>query len=183
MLESLPTDECLIASAASGDRAAFDVLAARHLLRLRRAALRILDDAAAAEDVAQDALLRAWTAAARFDSAQGSVATWLHRIAVNLAIDHLRRRRPAAAAVPEDLPDPAASADERAIERERTALLASGIAALPDRQRAALALSYGRGLSGSEAAQILDVSLRGLEGLLRRGRLALRDYLSARDGA
>lgn len=174
------SDEALIARAAAGDAAAFDLLASRHLLRLRRAALRIVDDPAAAEDVAQEAMLRAWTAAGRFHPAQGSAATWLHRIAVNLAIDHLRRRRPVQG-IPDELADPSVAADEAVMARERSAALASGMAALPSRQRAALALSYGHGLSGAEAARELDVSVRGLEGLLRRGRLALRGYLRARD--
>lgn len=179
-MSDVPTDEALIARVAAGDAAAFDVLASRHLLRLRRAALRIVDDPAAAEDVAQEAMLRAWTAAGRFDPAQASVGTWLHRIAVNLSIDLLRRRRPTGD-VPDGLADPSLAADDAVMARERSAALASGLAALPARQRAALALSYGHGLSGEDAARRLDVSVRGLEGLLRRGRLALRDYLRARD--
>jgi RNA polymerase sigma-70 factor (ECF subfamily) len=163
-----------MARVAAGDRAAFDLLAARHLLRLRRIALRILDDAPAAEDVAQETMLRAWTGAARFDPSRGTAQAWLARIARNLALDQLRRRRPGAA-VPEDL-------EETLLRRERGALLAAGIAALPARQRTAIALTYGEGQTGAEVARTLAVSTRALEGLLRRGRTWLRLHLNQADG-
>jgi len=172
------SDETLMARTAAGDRAAFDALAARYLLRLRRAALRVLGDPAAAEDVAQDALLRAWTRAGSYDPQQAAVSTWLHRIAVNAAIDRLRAVRPAGA-MPEDLADPSPAADAALILRERDGLLARAIATLPDRQREAIALTYGEGWSGQDAAQALSVSTRALEGLLHRGRKMLRAYLEA----
>lgn len=59
-----------------------------------RAALRILDDAAAAEDVAQGALLRAWYRAHSYDPAQAGISTWLHHVAANAAIDRVRAARP-----------------------------------------------------------------------------------------
>ena len=172
------SDDLLMARTAAGDRAAFDALAARYLLRLRRAALRVLGDPAAAEDVAQDALLRAWTRAGSYDPKQAAVSTWLHRIAVNAAIDRLRAVRPGGA-MPEDLADPAPAADAALILREREGLLAQAIATLPDRQRTAIALTYGEGWSGQDAARALSVSTRALEGLLHRGRKVLRAYLEA----
>ncbi|GAC1340120.1 MAG: RNA polymerase sigma factor [Acetobacteraceae bacterium] len=166
--------------AAAGDRQAFDVLAARYGLRLRRAALRVLGDPAAAEDVAQDALLRAWMRAGTYDRAQASVGTWLHRIAVNAAIDRVRAARPTTE-VPESLHDPAYGADLVLAGRQRRRLLAEAIASLPARQRTAIALTYGEGWSGQEAARALSVSTRALEGLLHRGRKLVRAYLEARD--
>ena len=177
---SLVSDQELMARTAEGDRAAFDMLAVRYLLRLRRAALRVLGDPAAAEDVAQDALLRAWTRARSYDSTQAAVATWLHRIAVNAAIDRVRATRPSVA-VPEDLHDSSPAADAVIAGQQRSRLLAEAIATLPDRQRTALALTYGEGWSGQDAAQALQVSTRALEGLLHRGRKVLRAYLEARD--
>lgn len=99
------TDEQLMALSAAGDRTAFDVLAGRYILKLRRAAMRVLPDAAAAEDAAQDALLRAWMRAATYDRKQANVSTWLHRIVVNAAIDRVRSARPTAE-LPETLLDP-----------------------------------------------------------------------------
>lgn len=173
-------DAPLLAAAAQGDRAAFDVLAGRYLLRLRRAALRVLNDPAAAEDVAQDALLRAWTRAASYRPEQASVSTWLHRIAVNAAIDRVRAARPSAE-LPEDLADNAMGAELALAGRQRNQVLAQAIAALPDRQRAAITMTYGQGWSGQRAAAALSVSARALEGLLHRSRKALRSYLEDRD--
>jgi RNA polymerase sigma-70 factor (ECF subfamily) len=173
------TDNELMARIAAGDRTAFDTLAGRYLLRLRRAAMRVLGDPAAAEDVAQDALLRAWSRAGSFDPSQAGASTWLHRIAVNAAIDRLRATRPSGA-MPEDLADPAPAADAALIAEERKRLLAAAIATLPDRQRTAIALTYGEGWSGQDAARALSVSTRALEGLLHRGRKVLRAYLEAR---
>ncbi len=169
-----------MARAADGDRLAFDALAQRYVLRLRRAALRVLGDPAAAEDTAQDALLRAWTRAATFDPTQASVSTWLHRITVNAAIDRVRAARPSIP-VPEDLVDATPGAEHGIIRQQRNRLLADAIATLPDRQRAAIALTYGEGWSGQDAARALSVSTRALEGLLHRGRKVLRAYLEARE--
>ena len=173
-------DEVLIARAAEGDRDAFDVLSTRYGLRLRRAAMRVLDDPAAAEDVAQDALLRAWTKAASYRPDQAAVGTWLHRIAVNAAIDRLRSNRPSSE-VPEDLADAGPSAELALAGRQRHAMLREAIASLPERQRAAITLTYGEGWSGQRAADALRVSARALEGLLHRSRKALRAYMDERD--
>ena len=175
------SDQDLLGRAAQGDRAAFDVLAGRYLLRLRRAASRVLDDPAAAEDVAQDALLRAWTRAASYRPEQAAVGTWLHRIAVNAAIDRVRAARPSTN-LAEDLPDMAVAADLVLAGRQRDRLLADAIAALPAQQRTAVALTYGEGRSGQQAAQALSVSVRALEGLLRRSRKAMRAYMDERGG-
>ena len=175
-----PTDQDLMARTAAGDRAAFDALAGRHLLRLRRAALRVLGDVSAAEDVAQDTLLRAWTRASSYDPSQAAVSTWLHRIAVNAAIDRVRATRPNVE-VPDDLPDGAIPADAAMAMQQRTRMLAAAIATLPDRQRTAITLTYAQGWSGADAARALQVSTRALEGLLHRGRKVMRAYLEARD--
>jgi len=172
-------DEELMARTAHGDRAAFDALAVRYAPRLRRAAQRVLGDGAA-EDVAQDALLRAWTRAATYDPRQASVSTWLHRIAVNAAIDRVRALRPTTD-VSDELPDQAALADQILARQERHHLLAAAIATLPARQRTAIALTYGAGWSGQDAARALATTPRALEGLLHRGRKVLRAYLEARE--
>jgi len=175
------TDAELMRWAAAGDRAAFDVLVGRHGERILRLALRILGDAAEAEEVAQEALLRAWQAAGRFDPDRAQFTTWVHRITVNLAIDRTRRRTlapeagdTALAALEDRAPGPEAAA----AAAEDRAALAAALAQLPARQRAAIALAYEDGLSGAEAAAALDISERALEGLLRRARLLLRRILS-----
>ncbi|MBD0272593.1 MAG: RNA polymerase subunit sigma, partial [Acetobacteraceae bacterium] len=71
------SDAELMAWAGAGDRAAFDLLVVRHGERALRLALRVLSDPAEAEDVAQEAFLRAWGAAARFNPDRARVSTWL----------------------------------------------------------------------------------------------------------
>ncbi|MFB9968792.1 sigma-70 family RNA polymerase sigma factor [Pseudoroseomonas cervicalis] len=143
----------------------------RHLPRLYGLAHRITGSAAEAEDVAQEALLRAWQKAGQFDPERARFATWLHRIASNLAIDHCRRRG-AAAPLPlaEHWPDPASGPEQALQERQRRAGLERALAELPPRQRAALALAHDQGLSGAEAAAVLATSERAVEGLLHRAR-------------
>lgn len=175
-----PSDEDLMLRIQAGDRAAFDQLAARHLLRLRHSCLRVLGNGALAEDAAQDALLRAWTRAGQYRPESGSVGAWLHRIAVNGAIDRSRSTRPVAE-LSDAMADPAPGAEAQLVRAERLGLLREAIAGLPTRQRDALLLTYGEGWSGQRAAAALSTSTRALEGLLRRARLMLRDYLEARD--
>ena len=145
-----------------------------------RLALRVLGDAAEAEEVAQEAFLRAWQAAAGFDPARARFSTWLHRIVVNLAIDRTRRRAPLPRAgldAAAELADPAPGPEAAAVAAQARAALATALAGLPPRQRAAIALAYEQELSGAEAAAALSISERALEGLLRRARLLLRSRL------
>ena len=173
-------DEALMIRAGQGDRAAFDALCGRHLPRLYVVALRLCADPPLAGEIAQDAMVRAWRNAARFDPARGKLTTWLNRIAVNLAIDRQRATRPLDA-LSDDLPTTEPDALQAIGSRERTAALASGLAALPPRQRAALLLTYAEDGTSKDVARTLGVSVRALEGLLRRGRLFLKDWLLARE--
>ena len=174
------SDEALMARSAAGDPAAFEALCARHLARLYVLALRVAGDRAEAEEVAQEAMARAWRNASRFDPARGRVTPWLNRIAVNLAIDR-QRRAVQHASLPEDLPSLAPDAEQMLQRRDRRAALAAGLVALPARQRAAIVLTYFEERAGQDAAASLGISVRALEGLLRRGRLFLLEWLRARE--
>lgn len=167
---SAATDEALIAWAADGDRLAFDQLALRHLPRLYQIAHRVTGSAAEAEELAQEAMLRAWQHAARFDPQRARLGTWLYSIVTRLAIDRGRRHAPLPLEDAGDPADPGPDPETALADRQRQDLLAAAIGELPPRQRAALALSYDQGLSGAEAAAALSVSTRALEGLLRRAR-------------
>ena len=173
-------DEELLARSAAGDRLAFDRLAARHLQRIYRIAYRLLGHAADAEEVTQDALVRVWQHADRFDPHRARFSTWCYRIVVNLALSLKRRPVPEPIEAAADLADSAADPETTAAARERRRALDAALAALPDRQRAALALVYDEELSGEEAAAILEIGPRALEGLLRRGRQSLREWLARR---
>lgn len=174
-------DAALLQRIAAGDRRAAEALALRWLPRLYRAALRLLDDPAAAEDVAQEAMLRAWRQADRFDPRRGAAMAWGYRIAVNLAIDRRRAAARAPAALTEALADTAPDAEAALALRQRVTALLAAFAALPARQRAALALAYGHDATGAAAARALRITPRALEGLLHRARRALRERLLADD--
>lgn len=173
-------DETLVRRIAAGDQRALRVLMDRHMARAIRLAERVLRDASAADDVAQEAFVRVWRHAGRFDAGKARFSTWLYRIVVNLALD--RTRHPgvvpldAALAVEDDRP----GGEEALIRRERLALVGAALAALPDRQRAALTLFHLEGLSGREGAAVMEVSEKSFESLLGRGRAALKAWMSGR---
>jgi RNA polymerase sigma-70 factor (ECF subfamily) len=169
-------DAALMRRVAAGDAAACRTLVDRHLDGIVAFAYRMLNDAAEAEDVAQEAFLRLWRGAARWEP-RAKVRTWLYRVARNLCIDRLRAQRPS---VPVDTMELPANGGgpKAAIHRDQVAALIDGaIAKLPERQREALALVHYQELSNIEAAQIMDVSVEALESLLARGRRTLRQTL------
>jgi RNA polymerase sigma-70 factor (ECF subfamily) len=109
--------------------------------------------------------------------AHAKPSTWLYRVAHNLAVDRLRRRREGShPSSIEDVPTSERSSmlvyDKQVAEAVEVAL-----AALPERQRAALSLVHYQGMSNAEAAEVLGVKVRALESLLARGRQQLRELL------
>lgn len=175
-------DEVLLAWSAQGDRRAFDEIVTRHGPFALRVATRVITDPLVAEDVVQEAMLRAWSQAARFDPDRARFTTWLYRIVVNLCIDQKRRVQPDPMPEDFDAVDPAAGTDEMMEANERQAALAGALRALPARQRAAMTLVYDEGLSGAEAARTLGLSAKAVERLLARARTYLRERLLSERG-
>jgi RNA polymerase sigma-70 factor (ECF subfamily) len=160
-----------------GDQSAYRVLVDRYLASISRFALRLLGDAGEAEEVAQETFLRLWTEAVNFEP-RAQPKTWLYRIARNQCIDRLRKRRTHGSET--DVSETGASEDRPSLlfARKQTAeRVERALSALPERQRAALTLVHYEGLSGTEAGEVLDVSVEALESLLSRGRRALRESL------
>ncbi len=175
-------DAVLMARIAGGDEAAFRRFADRHVGRMLRLAQSVLGSAAEADEVAQEALLRIWRHAARWDPARAQPGTWVHTIVVRLCVDRLRRRRhePIEAAL--EVPDPAPSALDTLSSRHEAQALRAAMAGLPERQRAALVLFYQEELAGTEAAETLGLSLRAFWSLLERARRALRQQMQRKTG-
>src|SRR5262249_16485773 len=129
-----------------------------------------------AEEIVQEAFLRLWINAPRWRPT-AAFRTWFYRVVVNLCLNR-KRRAPFAAL--DDIPEPSDPGTDpvRALEEQQTEkLLAAAIAALPDRQRAALVLTYREGLPNSETAAVLGTSVSGVETLLVRARRSLRKAL------
>ncbi len=178
MAKLVDPDEELLARVARGDPAAVRALMARKLPRIHGLAARMLNDAAEAEDVTQEVFVRAWRQAGRWKPGAARFDTWLHRVALNLCYDRLRRRREVATDAPPELADEGPAPD-RGLEAADVGLrVAAAMAALPDRQREALVLCHYQELGNIEAAALMGVSVEALESLLSRGRRALRSALA-----
>lgn len=165
---------------ADGDVRAFGELVAEQTPRLTRLAARLLGNQADAEEVVQEALLKVWTKAALWDPSRGQPETWIYTICTNLCLDRLRRPKPTVPWAEDfDPPDPSPMADAGLEIQARDRQIAAAIAALPDRQRAAVVLTYQEGLSNAAVAEHLGVSVSALEALLVRARRTLRTNLSS----
>ena len=169
-----------MARVAHGDERAFRLLSRRHLPAMLGLARRILGNAAEAEDVAQEALMRVWTHAPRWQPL-AQFRTWLTRVVVNLCLDRKRRAPWVALEMAGNIVDPAPDAGERAESDERERMLATAIAKLPARQRSAIVLTYGEGMTNAQVAEILDTSVSAVETLLIRGKQNLRQALGVID--
>lgn len=179
-----PDDEELIARITAGDEAAFRVLAERYGNLLYSIAYRMRFSKAGAEDVVQEAMMRIWQHAGKWDKAKGaSVKTWICRIASNLCIDDLRKQGRETGDMPEDRADDAAGPHDALEEKQTGAMVGRQLQALPRRQRMALVLFHYEGLSVVEVAQALGTSHKGAESLLTRARVALRQRLEKYEGA
>ncbi|MEQ7873006.1 sigma-70 family RNA polymerase sigma factor [Sphingomonas sp. ASV193] len=160
-----------------GDALAFRALVDRHAARPYRVAWRMLGDSGEAEDVAQEAMLRLWRDGARWDGRGAGVGAWLACVASRLSIDRLRRRgRTELGEVPERA-DEAPRADRLIVASEESERVRRALAALPDRQRAAVVLTYYEELSNAAAAEAMELKLKAFESMLHRARAALRTML------
>lgn len=174
------SDEALMAQVARGDEPAYRILTRRHLPAMLGLARRILGNAADAEDVAQEAMLRVWTHAPRWQPL-AAFRTWLTRVVVNLCLDRKRRAPWVELETAGEIVDPAPDAGEAVETSERERQLASAIAELPARQRTAIVLTYSEGMSNAQVAEILDTSVSAVETLLVRGKQNLRARLRVSD--
>ncbi len=163
---------------ARGDPAAVRALTARKLPRLLALAGRMLGEVSEAEDVAQEAMIRAWRQAPAWTPGVARFDTWLHRVTLNLCYDRLRRRREIPTETPPEQVDQGPAPDRGLEAADVGRRVAKAMATLPDRQREAVALCHYQDLTNIEAAAIMGVSVEALESLLSRGRRALRLALS-----
>lgn len=172
-------DEELVRRVGVGDKRAAAELVRRHLPRMVGLARRMLGNHAEAEDVAQEVFLRVWKHAGAWRPGQAKFETWMHRVAMNLCLDRLRRSGRQGGEVSPETPDKRASATRALDDRQRRERVRDALQKLPERQRAALVLCYYQERSNIEAAEILGVSVDALESLLSRARRTLKSALSA----
>ncbi len=149
--------------------------------QLRAVATRFTGSAADGDEVAQDALFKAWEAASRFDPGKGSGRAWVFAILRNAARDRLRRRRirwlVGLDELMDDVPFDAPSSEAEFDAREQLAAVRRALGDLPDRQRMALLLASVGGLETPEIADALGTSRGAVEQLLVRARARLRGLI------
>ena len=167
------SDPDLVDAARRGDRDALDALLTRHVDRLFAVCRRVCGPDAAA-DATQQALIAITRSIARFDGRAG-FATWSHRIAVNAAIDEVRRERRHAVPASDvldraDLREPAALGPERVVDRLD---LRAALAALPEDFRIAVVLRDVEDLDYGEIAATLGIPIGTVRSRIARGRAAL----------
>jgi len=177
-------DEELMPLVSHRDPEAFEVLYDRHGGAAYSLAYRVVGDRAAAEEVTQEAFISVWRSGARFDSARGSVRSWLLSVVRNRAIDFLRSRAGKAPKLNFDDDSaleqrPAAERTEaEALRRETAAELRGALGNLPGEQSKVIELAYFGGFSHSEIAQILGLPMGTVKGRMRLGLEKIRGELA-----
>jgi RNA polymerase sigma-70 factor, ECF subfamily len=171
-------ESALIERARSGDTRAFERLYREHAGKVYGLCLRMTRDAALAEDCTQETFVNAWRALDRFET-RSSLGTWLHRIAVNVALAKRRRATPVVAAEEIDLDVEGEAAEtewtlETPLEVQE---IEAAIGDLPDGARDVLVLYAIYGYSHAEAAQMLGIAEGTCKAQLHRARGLLRDRL------
>ncbi len=180
--KSLDAEQVKLRAAQAGDMAAFEWLVRQHEDRLFGFCSRWLRSHEDAREVCQDAFVRAWQALPEFEG-RARFSTWLYQIALNLCRDRAKSRTARqgentmalhemtdAPLCPQSTPIESAELQSELKKLER------GLALLPEKLRAALALTAVEGLSHEECAQVLACSVRGVEGRVYRARQMLLEW-------
>jgi len=141
-----------------GEREAFDRLTERYQRDVYRLCYRYVNNHHDANDMAQEAFLKAYRALGRFRG-ESAFSTWLYRIAVNTCLSFRSARRPDGEEVSEGLPDPSPGALAEVERQERSRLVRDAVSRLPEKQRATVILKVYHDLSHEEVAGILGSSV------------------------
>lgn len=176
-LTELPDLELVRLSAHYSAKRAFAELVRRHQGKIRGLLLRLAGDRTLADDLAQEAFLRAYRGLVGFQG-RARFSTWLYRIAYNVYLNH-RTRVKELAALPEGF-ESGAPAPETSLSQSRSDLrrdLDAAISALPERYRAVVMLYYLEDVSYPEIAEILDLPLGTVKTHLHRAKKLLRQHM------
>lgn len=170
-------DSELLDELATGDEAAFRILVERHIDRAYAIALRIVGNAADAEDVVQDTMLKIWSHRGRWQHGRAKFSTWLYRVISNRCIDLRRKPRNENVETVPEVADGQPGAVEIIERNELNGMLELAMQRLPEQQRIAVIFSYHENMSNGEIAQVMDTTVAAVESLLKRGRQQLRQLL------
>lgn len=184
------TDEDIVARVLAGDVASFEILMRRHNQRLYRIGRAILRNDADAEDLMQEAYIRAYQNLSKFEG-RAKFSTWLSRIAVNEALARKRslsRREEIEPMVDpqseraKNFPERSASPEQQVSANELRGLLEEAIDSLPDPYRTVIMLRDIQEMETAETAEALDITEQNVKTRLHRARALLRKRLYMRAG-
>jgi RNA polymerase sigma-70 factor, ECF subfamily len=172
------TEAALIERAQNGDRHAYGELVRCHHPGVVNVVYRMCGDVELAEDAAQDAFIQAWLHLPSFRPGT-SLRNWLYRIAVNAALDVIRRNTKTSNVDFETLamPDPQAGPEAALLQKERTLAVQQAILALTEASRSVLVLREYGGLSYQEISAALDIPLGTVMSRLNYARTQLKQLL------
>jgi len=172
-------EAALVHRAKDGERNAFSELVCIHAQGVRNVIYRMCGDAQVAEDAAQETFIQAWLHLSSYRP-QTSLRNWLYRIAVNAALDMLRKEKRILPNALEDLQlrDPLPGPETVFSQGERTALVQKAVLSLPDASRAVLVLREYEGMSYHEIADALDIPVGTVMSRLNYARKLLKDKLA-----
>jgi RNA polymerase sigma-70 factor (ECF subfamily) len=189
LAEAAGEERALVQAAKRGDDSAFEELVRRYDRNVFRIAQHITQNREDAEDVVQEAFLKAYGNLARFQE-QSKFYTWLVRIAVNEALMKLRRRKPERSvsldeeirseddSLPREIADWSPNPEQQYTQAELREILSKTIQGLPPGFRTVFVLRDVEGLSTEETAAALELSVPAVKSRLLRARLQLRERLS-----
>ena len=183
----MPDEKKLIARILDGDHEAFGTLITEHERAVYRLCLRMTGNQQDAEDLSQEAFLKAWRGL-RFFSFESTFSTWLHRLATNVCIDHLRKqkRRPAVSLTMQEeeelgfeleVPDPEPLPEEQLLHEERKEQITAAMSMLDEEFRTVLYWRVVEELSYEEVGEITGLKAGTVKSRLARARLKLKTIL------
>src|SRR3974390_1239616 len=181
------SDHELLLGFGRGDPEAARIFVERYQRRGYGLARSVVGDPTQAEDIAQEALIRAWRNAGSFDAGRGSVSSWLLTITKNLAIDALRKKRAQptdpSAAFFLDLPAQGREPVDAATVADDTDRVRAALGLLPDEQRRALLLAAFYGLTAREISETESIPLGTAKSRIRSSLRKVRSLLGADETA
>jgi RNA polymerase sigma-70 factor (ECF subfamily) len=188
-ISSRADDRELVEHALAGSEHAFTLLVERHQQAVFRVLLRMVGDPSLAEDLAQEAFVKAYRALATFDRRR-KLSSWLFKIAHNTAIDHLRRHRPDMVPLETDEPDRldllgrledgVRSPEEEASRGDLRRALEEAFAALEPTYQEIMVLRFQEGLAYEEISEVTGLNLGTVKTRIHRGRKQMAEYLRDR---
>lgn len=172
----------VLAACRRGEREAFDQLVERYQRDVYRLCYRYVGNHEDANDMAQEAFLKAWRGLSGFRG-DSAFSTWIYRIAVNTCLNFRSLRRPTGSEPSDDLPDARPGAAERMVGHERERQVRAAIGRLPDKQRATLILKVYHELTHEEVARILGSTVGTVKANLFHAVSNLRKLMAGAAGA